>query len=208
MSAPILSGEMAERPPPPPGPSLEDLLDRVTRGDRAAADELLPRVYDELKRIATAFLAHERAGHTLQPTALVHEAYLKLIGREKAWHGRVHFEAAAAAAMRRILVDHARKRGAEKRGNPQGRVELESDEAREVVADTGRGTLEVLELDQLLAELAELDPRKARVVELRFFAGMTNEQIAEALDVARSTVADDWAVSRAWLASRIHAKER
>ena len=194
--------------PPRSEPSIEALLDRVMHGDRVAADELLPRVYDELKRIATAFLAHERAGHTLQPTALVHEAYLKLIGREKAWQGRVHFEAAAAAAMRRILVDHARKRGAQKRGQGGERVELESAEAREMAGALGHGTLEVLELDQLLGELAELDPRKARVVELRFFAGMTNEQIAEALGVARSTVADDWAVSRAWLASRIHGGER
>lgn len=181
--------------------SLESLLAKATSGDAAAAAALLPRVYDELRRIAGAYLADERKNHTLQPTALVHEAYLRLVGRDRAWQGRAHFLATAAVAMRRILVDHARRRAAEKR-----RI----DEQLALADPTAPGafTSQLLELDQRLIELHRLDERKARVVEMRFFAGMTLEQVADALGVARSTVADDWAVARAWLASRLSAEAR
>lgn len=174
-----------------------DLLLRATRGDVAAASELLPKVYGELRDLASAYLDRERAGHTLQPTALVHEAYVRLARGDRPWNGSVHFLAAAAVAMRRVLVDHARRRHADKRDGGS-RVEL-----GEGVAMAGRRELELLELDDLLQRLRQLDPRKASVVELRFFAGMTTDQVAEALDLSRSTAAEDWAVARAWLATQL-----
>lgn len=171
----------------------------MTRDDAAAA-ELLPLVYDEMRGLAKGHLARERRDHTLGPTALVHEAYLRLAGEDREWKSRSHFLAAAAIAMRHVLVDYARRRGAKKRGSGGNRVTLHTAD----VPGTDR-ELEVLEIDELLRQLATLDERKSRVVELRFFAGMSLEEIAEALDVARSTVAEDWTVARAWLASRLEA---
>ncbi len=188
-----------------PGAALPDdpaarLLLQATRGDAEVASQLLPRVYGELRAVAARYLDRERADHTLQPTALVHEAYVRLAHHDRQWRGSVHFLAAAAVAMRCVLVDHARAKRADKR-NGGARVDLATGGGPDA-----RRECEVLELDDLLARLRQLDARKARVVELRFFAGMTNDQIAEVLDVARSTVAEDWAVARAWLASQLGAK--
>jgi RNA polymerase sigma-70 factor (ECF subfamily) len=178
--------------------SITEFLLRASDGDASATQKLLPLVYDELRRLAADYMKNERHDHTLQPTALVHEAYLRLVGSDQVWKGRSHFLAAAAVSMRRVLVDHARGRSAAKRGDRDGRITL----APDIAPSTDRD-LDVLELDDLLAELARKDARKAKVVELRFFAGMTNDQIAEVLGTARSTVAEDWTVARAWLASRI-----
>lgn len=186
-----------------PQGSVTQILARASAGDAAASDQLLPLVYDELRSLASAYLARERGGHTLQPTALVHEAYVRLISSDTAWKGRAHFLGVAAIAMRRVLVDHARRRNADKRGGGADRVELHDADAR-----TERRDMQILELDELLRRLEALDPRRARVVELKFFAGMTNEQIAEALGLARSTVADDWTVARAWLAAEMRGDPR
>lgn len=192
-----------QRPPADP-PHADDpaakLLLQATRGDAEVAAQLLPKVYDELRRAAARYLDHERANHTLQPTALVHEAYVRLANSDRQWRGSVHFLAAAAVAMRCVLVDHARARRTGKRDGG-ARVDLATGGGPDA-----RRECEVLELDDLLDRLRQLDPRKARVVELRFFAGMTNDQIAEVLDVARSTVAEDWAVARAWLAAQLGAR--
>ncbi len=173
------------------------ILGRATSGDRLAAAELLPLVYGELKALASNYLKQERPGHTLQPTALVHEAYIRMAGADREWAGKSHFLAVAAVAMRNVLVDHARRRGADKRSGELGRVTLDAAELGD-----RRRDVEVLELDGLIERLAELDPRRARVVELKFFAAMTNDQIAEVLGVSRSTVAEDWTVARAWLGAR------
>ncbi len=178
--------------------SVTEILTRAGRGDENAVAQLLPLVYEELRRLARSYLGSERSGHTLQATALVHEAYVRLIGSDQVWTGRAHFMAVAAVAMRRVLVDHARKRKADKRGGDAARLELTDSDAAEYRRD-----IKVLELDDLLEKLARLDPRRARVVELKFFAGMTNEQIAEVLGIARSTAAEDWAVARAWLAAEM-----
>jgi RNA polymerase sigma factor (TIGR02999 family) len=182
--------------------SADQLLLRATGGDGAVAAQLLPAVYTELRRVAAAYLERERDGHTLQPTALVHEAYVRLARANRPWNDSVHLLAAAALAMRRVLVDHARQRRAGKRHPPGARVQLATDGG----PAAGR-ELEVLELDDLLERLRRLDARKARVVELRFFAGMTNEQVAEVLGIARSTVAEDWAVARAWLATQLRNQQ-
>jgi len=193
---------------PPPSPTgdassggrvddpAEPLLQRATRGDVEAARAMLPRIYGEMRRVAAGYLGRERQDHTLQPTALVHEAWLRLQHGERRWSDDVHLLAAAAITMRRVLVDHARQRRADKRdGGRKVRLETQHE-----VAAPDRREIELLELDALIERLRGFDARKARVVELRFFAGMTNEQIAAVLDVARSTVAEDWAVARAWLA--------
>ncbi|MEK6701925.1 MAG: sigma-70 family RNA polymerase sigma factor [Planctomycetota bacterium] len=186
--------------PKPPGGvgSVTEILTRAGGGDENAVAQLLPLVYEELRRLARSYLGSERSGHTLQATALVHEAYVRLIGSDQVWTGRAHFMAVAAVAMRRVLVDHARRRKADKRGGDAARLELTDADAAEYRRD-----IKVLELDDLLEKLARLDPRRARVVELKFFAGMTNEQIAEVLGIARSTAAEDWAVARAWLAAEM-----
>lgn len=176
------------------------LLLRATRGDAGVAAQLLPEVYGEMRRVASSYLDRERANHTLQPTALVHEAYVRLAHGSRRWNDSVHFLAAAAVAMRCVLVDHARAKRTDKRDGG-ARVDLATGGGPDA-----RREYELLELDDLLERLRQLDARKARVVELRFFAGMTNEQIAEVLDVARSTVAEDWAVARAWLAAQLGAR--
>ncbi len=182
-------------------PSVAQLLSRVAAGDPAAADALAPLVYAELRALAASYLGRERADHTLQPTALVHEAYLRLLGQDRRWAGRAHFMAVAAVAMRNVLVDHARRRDADKRSAAGRRVTLAG--AAVAPSAAARREVEVLELDDLLKRLAELDPRRSRVVELKVFAGMTNEQVADVLGVSRSTVADDWTVAKAWLAAEL-----
>jgi RNA polymerase sigma-70 factor, ECF subfamily len=168
-------------------------------GDRTGLDALVPHVYEELRRLAGAYMRGEREGHTLQPTALANEVYLRLVDQTKVkWRGRAQFLAIAARAMRQILVDHARRHGAEKRGADRGRVTL-SDSA----ATFGRPALDMLDLDDALSALGALDERKARVVELRFFAGLTTKEAAEALDISETTADDDWALARAWLRKRL-----
>lgn len=168
-------------------------------GDDAALDRLLPLVYDDLHRLARGQFARERAGHTLQPTALVHEAYLRLVEiRRVDWQDRAHFLALAATTMRRILVSHARRRLAAKRGGAAVNVTLV-----EEVVGSGGPEVGLLALDEALGALAELDPRQARIVELRYFGGLTIEETAEALTVSPSTVKSDWQMARAWLYSQL-----
>jgi RNA polymerase sigma factor (TIGR02999 family) len=173
------------------------LLDAAGAGDAKAAADLLPLVYDELRRLAAARLAVEPAGQTLQPTALVHEAFLRLVGPvdEAQWSGRGHFFAAAAEAIRRILVEGARRRAAEKRGGDRHRVDL--DEAAAVVVPGQDAHL--LDLDAALTRLAGADPAAARLVELRYFAGLTMPAAAAALGQPLRTAERNWTFARAWL---------
>jgi RNA polymerase sigma factor (TIGR02999 family) len=175
--------------------ALSDTLNAVARGDAAAMDRLLPVVYQEMRRLAAGYLRGERAGHTLQPTALAHEAYLRLLGeRHYGWQGRRHFLGVAARAMRSILVDHARRRKAQKRGGGQAPIPLD---ATMIVA--GSRPVAFDDLDRALDDLARLSERQARVVELRYFGGLTIEETGEVLGVSPVTVKRDWAVARAWL---------
>lgn len=167
------------------------------------AEDLLPEIYSALRTIAERFLSRERPDHTLQPTALVHEAFLRLSDKDQRYLDAPHLLATAATAMRRILVDHARRRCAKKRGHREAHAEPE-----ELADPLSEREATVLELDELIARLTALDERKARVVELRLFGGMTLDQVAAALGLARSTIADDWSVARAWLASRWVEAER
>ena len=171
------------------------LLERWSAGDRAALDELMPIVWGELRRIARRRLARERAGHTLQTTALVNEAYLRLVDQDRVrWQNRAHFFGVAARMMRRILVDHARARAASKRGS--GVVAVPLEQARPPAPVSG---VDVLGLDAALLRLSALDPRQGQVVELRFFGGLTVEEVAEVLGIAPITVKRDWRMARAWL---------
>jgi RNA polymerase sigma-70 factor (ECF subfamily) len=178
---------------------ITQLLRAWANGDPAALEQLTPRVYQELRRIAGHFMQSERPGRTLQTTALVHEAYLRLIDVTNVdWQHRAHFFAVSATMMRRILLDRARKRGAAKRGGKSPQVNLEdlgnfgSERARELVA-----------LDDALTALAEVDPRKARVIELRFFGGLSVEETAEVLKVSQDTIMRDWRLARVWLLAEI-----
>lgn len=172
------------------------LLDRWNRGDQAAYQELLVLLYAELRQLAQGLLRGERDGHTLQPTALVHEAYMRLIGLTQiSLEDRRHFFGAAAGTMRRILVDHARQRRAHKRGGPDAqRVELESLDA--LAADGG---LDFEALDEALQALAAVAPDQARVVDFRYFAGLSIEETADVMDISPATVKRHWAFARAWL---------
>ena len=172
------------------------LLRAWSAGDKDALEQLVPLVYGELRRCAGAYLRRERAGHTLQPTALVHEAYLKLVGGEPvAWKDRAHFYGVAARAMRQVLVDHARARTAEKRG--AGQILLSLDSAAS--ASTPPASLDLLALDRALSKLAGLDERQSRLVELRLFGGLTIEESAEVLRVSHTTVSREWKHAEAWL---------
>jgi len=178
---------------------VTDLLRSVGNGSRDAVDKLLPLVYDELRRIASDYLHRERCDHTLQPTAIVHEAYLRLVNQNSVgWRDRTQFFAVAAKIMRRILVDHARSRRAAKRGG--GRHRTEFDDAFAVFEERA---IDLVALDELLSELAELDERKARAVELRFFGGLSVEETSRVLDVPLRTVERDWTFSKAWLKSKL-----
>ncbi len=171
------------------------LLEEWTNGDREALNRLMPLVYGELRRLSSHYLRGERENHTLQSAALVHEAYLRLMGRENVnWKNRAHFLGVAAQVIRAILVDHARARLAAKRG--AGAVTIGLDEASTL---PDQPAVDVIELDTALEQLARLDPQQSRVVELRFFAGLTNEEAAEVLGVSASTVKRDWTVARAWI---------
>jgi RNA polymerase sigma factor (TIGR02999 family) len=177
-----------------PGVPVNDLLKRIESGDARATDELLPLVYGELRRLASQRMAGEKPGHTLQPTALVHEAWLRLAGSDQRWNGQTHFLGAAAEAMRRILIDQARRKAAGKRGAGGEREELnESQIELKVPAD------EFVAVNEAVDELAAQDPLAAQVVKLRYFVGLTSEEIAEALEMSPRSVDRHWAFARAWL---------
>ena len=177
--------------------NITALLHEWSEGRTEALDELLPKVYDELHRRASAYLKHERPGHTLQTTALVHEAYLKLVDQRavSGWNDRGHFFAVASQAMRRILVDYARQRHREKRGGVEEALPLE--EALLAVAD--EADLDLVALDEALNRLAEIDPDQEKLVELRYFAGLSLDDAASALGVSRATAAREWQTAKAWL---------
>jgi RNA polymerase sigma factor (TIGR02999 family) len=183
------------------------LLNLAATGDNHASARLLDLLYEELRALAAAQMARERTDHTLQPTALVHEAYLKLVDQAQVqWQGKSHFMALAATMMRRILVDHARIHKAAKRGGSEraeGRVSFEQAEAAIATFDTLNPGLDMEALDAALKELAALDERQAKVVDLRFFAGLDVIQAAEVLGVSERTVKNDWRFARAWLAERL-----
>ena len=182
-----------------------DLSHTVTRllqawghGDPQAAEELLPLVYEQLRHLARAYIRRERAGHTLQPTALVHEAYLRLAdGSPVAWQGRAQFYSVAARAMRRILVDHARARGVRHRDDYQHRVPLV--DAEDIRQSADADDPDILALDAALERFAQVQPRRSRVVEMRFFGGMDASDIAAVLNVSEKTVLRDWQVAKIWL---------
>jgi RNA polymerase sigma factor (TIGR02999 family) len=207
------SPEPSAQPPPsapasPPGPpergsasaaAVTDLLLAWSGGDRAAFDALVPAVYTELRRQAQRALRRESAGHTLQPTALVHEAYLRLVDQRRAqWASRTQFFAVAAQLMRRVLVDHARARRAAKRGRGARNVTL-TDAGGAGPAEEELAGVDVLALDDALSRLASLDPERAHLVDLRYFAGLTIPEAAASLGISEATVGRQWAVARAWL---------
>lgn len=178
------------------------LLQAWNHGDEAALEQLIPLVYDELHRLARHYMHNERAGHVLQTTVLVNEAYLRLLGaRQIEWHDRTHFFAIAARLMRRILVDFARKRNYQKRGG--GEIQIPLDEAPAVAYSLNE---DVIAVDEALEKLARFDERKSRVVELRFFGGLTEEEIATTLQVSLETVKRDWRLAKSWLLRQLSAE--
>ncbi len=189
----------------PPGDSgnhsmnLTQLLNSAQQGNKQALDELFPLVYDELRRVAEHQLRQERDGHTLQPTALVHEAYLRLIGQHSVdWRNRAHFFSIAAEMMRRILVNYAIERHAEKRGGHATKLALD-----EAVNFAEQREVDLVLLDEALTRLAVIDPTQSRIVELRFFGGLTIEEVAEVLELSDSTIKREWRVAKAWLYRQI-----
>jgi RNA polymerase sigma factor (TIGR02999 family) len=186
----------------PPG-ELTQLLQSWRGGDRAALDRVMPVIYDELRTLAARHLSSERPGHTLQATALVHEAYLRLVGQRHAdWKNRAYFFGAVATIMRRILVDHARRRVRDKRGGGVALVSL--DEVPEPEVSTSDAGVDVEALDRALDRLSTIDARQARIVELRYFSGMTVHEVAEVMDISEGTVKRDWTVARAWLFAELN----
>jgi RNA polymerase sigma factor (TIGR02999 family) len=180
---------------------VTQILDAIRRGEAKATEELLPLVYTELRRLAAHRMASENPGQTLQPTALVHEAWLRLAGDEnRKWNDRTHFFAAAAEAMRRILVDNARRKRTERHGGRQQRVEMP-----EIASATLEDDDKVLAVNEALEKFAALDPRKAELVKLRYFVGMTTEEAAGVLGISVPTADRHWAYARAWLAREISA---
>ncbi|MEO6872539.1 MAG: sigma-70 family RNA polymerase sigma factor [Chthoniobacterales bacterium] len=187
----------------PPRDQATRLLVDLSRGDGVAAERLMPLVYDELRRLARGYLRRERSDHTLQATGLVHEAYLRLVDQSTTnWQNRAHFLGIAAQVMRRILVDHARRRGAEKRGGEWEKLEMD-----ESLLPNDERNLDLIALDDALQDLMKFDPRQSQVVELRFFGGLTNEEVGEVLDISPRTVKREWRVARAWLHREIFAGE-
>lgn len=179
---------------------VTELLNAFAEGDRGASDRLLPLIYDELRALAGAMFRDERAGHTLQPTAVVHEAFIRLAGSSAPVKNRAHFLAMAAKVMRQLLVDHARAKRAQKRGggHAASTMDLES-----TPAPDGGAAADVIDLDAALTELAALYPRAARVVEMRSFGGLKDEECAAMLGIGRATVERDWALARGWLRRRL-----
>jgi RNA polymerase sigma factor (TIGR02999 family) len=179
-------------------PEVTRLLEAIDGGDSQAAADLLPLVYNELRRLARAHMTNERAEHTLQATALVHEAYLRLIGDANTqWDGRGHFYVAAAEAMRRILIEHARSKNAQKRGGQHRRIDLDA-EAPSIIAPESK-LEDLLSLDEVLAKLETEAPAKAQLVKLRFFAGLTLEEAARVMKISPATAKRYWVYARAWL---------
>jgi len=192
---------MTDDPVAPPGAITQWLLD-WGRSDKQELDQMLPIVYGELHRLATQYLSREVTGHTLQPTALVNEAYLRLVDQRRVdWRNRAQFLGVAAGMMRRILVNHARDRSAGKRGGNAQQVSLSL-----VDAPSGRPDVDLIDLEDALDRLAAQDERKGRVVELKFFGGLTTEEIAEVLQISGATVEREWAFARAWLYDAIEGK--
>jgi len=184
--------------------AVTDWILELGRGDKAGLDQMLPVLYDELHRLAEAYLRREDPGHTLQPTALVHEAYLRLIDQRRVdWRNRAQFLGVAAGIMRRILVDHARGRAAQKRGGGAEAVSLSL-----VEAPSGRPEVELIALEQALEQLTALDPRKTQVVELKFFGGLSAREIAEVMGISDATVEREWTFARAWLYKAIEGASK
>jgi len=184
---------------PEPAAGVTLLLSRWADGDRSALDQLMPLVYDELRRLAKAYLRRQRPDHTLQPTALVHEVYVRLLGQDGGgWPNRTRFFAMAAAMMRNLLVDHAREQKALKRGGSQCKVSLT--EAEHVTHDAA---VDLIELDNALTTLSKTNPVHTRVVELRYFAGLTIDETAEALGLSHATIERSWKFARAWLRAEL-----
>jgi RNA polymerase sigma factor (TIGR02999 family) len=172
---------------------VTSLLGEISSGDRSAPERLLPLVYDDLRRLAAAYFTNERSDHTLQATALVHEAYIRLVHWENvSWQNRAHFFAVAAEVMRKILIDHARKKNAQKRGSGQ-RIFLD-----DAVSFPDNKEFDVLRLEEALLSLEKIDPRQAKIVELRFFGGLSIEETAYVLSVSTTTVKRDWTFAKAW----------
>jgi RNA polymerase sigma factor (TIGR02999 family) len=196
-----MSRELADDEPDPAAPARATgdvtlILSRIEQGESQAAEQLLPLVYEELRKLASAKMAQEKPDQTLQATALVHEAYLRLVDRAvpQQWGSRRHFFAAAAEAMRRILVEQARRKA-----GPRAGGDLQRHEIQEVETRTRRPSVDILALHEALDRLALQDPRKAELVKLRFFAGMSNDQAAEVLGITPRTACSDWGYARAWL---------
>lgn len=182
-----------------PQTKITQLLHQANEGRKTALDELLPLVYDELKRIASKQLSFERPNHTLQATALVNEAYLILVNQHSVdWQNRLHFFSIAAEAMRRILVNYAIAKKAQKRGDGVTLISLD-----EVVSFPNKQDIDLIRLDEVLNELAEMDVNQAKIVEMKFFGGLTNEEIAQFLEISVSTVKREWVSARAWLLGRM-----
>ena len=188
--------------PDRPDPEVTQLLERARQGDSDAMAAAVEHLYDEIKSIAKLRMRSQAAAHTLQPTALVNEALLRLVGRRDRWESRGHFLAVAARAMRSVLTDYARRRRAVKRGGDRQREPLDA-----AAAWFEERQLDLLALNDALDELAELDPRACRVVELRYFAGLSKEEIADVLGVSRATVGRDWSIARGWLARSLKGDE-
>jgi RNA polymerase sigma factor (TIGR02999 family) len=196
-----LDGHVPPKASPEPAGDVTQLLIAWSQGDPRALEALIPLIYDDLRRMAERHLSRENRGHTLQPTAVVHEAYLKLIDQKRVtWKNRGHFFAVAAQTMRRLLVDHARRRDAEKRGGEVTRVALDGED----VSVTPREA-DVIALDQALEKLAGLDAMQAKVVELRYFGGLTLEETAEVLGFSPSTVGRSFRLAKAWLYRELSA---
>jgi RNA polymerase sigma factor (TIGR02999 family) len=181
---------------------ITQLLVAWSDGRRDALDRLVPLLYEDLRRLAAGHMRHESPGHSLQPTALVHEAYVRLIDqRQVHWRNRAHFFGVAAGIMRRILVDHARSRRADKRGGAWDRVTLVEDQAA-----GGAEGIDLLALHESLERLAAFDPRQERIVELRYFGGLTIEEAAEVVGISEATVVRDWTIAKAWLRADLSAR--
>ena len=179
----------------PEAAEITQVLQAIGRSEKGAAEKLLPVVYAELRRLAAARMSHELSGQTLQPTALVHEAWLRLVNDgDRTWQNRAHFFGVSAQLMRRILVDHARRRGADKRGSGATRVSF-----NENLGMPGRQDVGLLDLDRALKGLEKLDPQQGRIVELRFFGGLSIDETAECVGLSAATVKREWSIARAWL---------
>jgi len=198
----INSSQILKKIPTRQHHEITQLLEEWSDGNQAALDELYPLVYQELHRLARRYMSRERKGHTLQTTALINEAYVRLVDQKNVhWANRSHFFAISAQIMRRILIDHARRHAYAKRGGGAQQVSLE--EAATIVPDLGTN---LVRLDEALKSLAEMDPRRSQVVELRYFGGLNNEEIAGVLKVSENTVTRDWNMARAWLYQQLNER--